>query len=106
VSFTYQKFATFKWWLLSPKPIATNFVLFICIYPVGCILAHKNLLNESRDVFAQVREATADFPDVWLNIAHIYVEQKQYIAAVTMVTLYAYEWFAVQYFVYDWIELQ
>lgn len=51
----------------------------------GCILAHKHLLNESRDVFAQVREATADFSDVWLNIAHIYVEQKQYIAAVTMV---------------------
>ncbi|XP_067928007.1 RNA polymerase-associated protein CTR9 homolog [Watersipora subatra] len=51
---------------------------------IGCILAHKSLLNEGRDVFAQVREATADFSDVWLNIAHIYVEQKQYIAAVTM----------------------
>jgi len=36
-------------------------------------------------VFAQVREATADFCDVWLNIAHIYVEQKQYVAAVQMV---------------------
>ncbi|CAF0874480.1 unnamed protein product [Didymodactylos carnosus] len=51
---------------------------------VGCVLAHKNYLNEARDIFAQVREATADFPDVWLNIAHIYVEQKQYIPAVQM----------------------
>ena len=32
----------------------------------------------------QVREATADFCDVWLNIAHIYVEQKQYISAIQM----------------------
>jgi len=38
-------------------------------------------------VFAQVREATADFCDVWLNIAHIYVEQKQYVAAVQMVSV-------------------
>lgn len=33
----------------------------------------------------QVREATADIPDVWLNLAHIYVEQKQYVAAIQMV---------------------
>lgn len=51
---------------------------------VGCVLAHKNLLNEARDIFAQVREATADFSDVWLNIAHILVEQKQYIRAIQM----------------------
>ena len=30
----------------------------------------------------QVREATADFCDVWLNIGHIYVEQRQYISAI------------------------
>ena len=49
------------------------------------MLAHKGCINESRDVFAQVREATADFCDVWLNIAHIYVEQRQFVAAVQMV---------------------
>ncbi|CAG5134684.1 unnamed protein product [Candidula unifasciata] len=51
---------------------------------IGCVLAHKGCINEARDVFAQVREATADFCDVWLNIAHIYVEQRQYVAAVQM----------------------
>ena len=51
---------------------------------IGCVLAHKGYMNESRDVFAQVREATADFADVWVNIAHIYVEQKQYVASVQM----------------------
>ena len=49
-------------------------------------MAHKGCINEARDIFAQVREATADFCDVWLNIAHIYVEQKQYVAAVQMVS--------------------
>ena len=33
----------------------------------------------------QVREATADVPDVWLNLAHIYVEQKQFVSAIQMV---------------------
>ncbi|KAK7475279.1 hypothetical protein BaRGS_00033510 [Batillaria attramentaria] len=51
---------------------------------IGCVLAHKGCINEGRDVFAQVREATADFCDVWLNIAHIYVEQRQFVAAVQM----------------------
>ncbi|KAF8567774.1 hypothetical protein P879_07001 [Paragonimus westermani] len=51
---------------------------------IGCVLAHKGFVNEARDVFAQVREATADFADVWINIAHIYVEQKQYTAAIQM----------------------
>ena len=51
------------------------------------MLAHKSHINEARDVFAQVREATADMCDVWLNIAHIYVEQKQYVSAVQMVSL-------------------
>ena len=53
---------------------------------IGAILAHKGYYNEARDIFAQVREATADFSDVWLNIAHIYVEQKQYVSAIQMVS--------------------
>ena len=61
--------------------IGLNNVLFS-----GCVLAHKNNINEARDIFAQVREATADFCDVWLNIAHIYVEQNQYVAAIQMVS--------------------
>ena len=56
------------------------------VYLTGCVLAHKGHINEARDIFAQVREATADFSDVWLNIAHIYVEQKQFVAAVQMVS--------------------
>ena len=71
---------------------------------IGAVLAHKGCIQEARDIFAQVkllfaikildnvdltsltphqvREATADFCDVWLNIGHIYVEQRQYISAI------------------------
>lgn len=52
---------------------------------IGAVLAHKGAVNEARDIFAQVREATADFCDVWLNIAHIYVEQRQFVSAIQMV---------------------
>lgn len=52
---------------------------------IGAVLAHKGCVNEARDIFAQVREATAEFCDVWLNIAHIYVEQKQFVSAIQMV---------------------
>lgn len=51
---------------------------------LGCVFAIRGMFNEARDIFSQVREATADFPDVWINIAHIYVEQRQYVAAVQM----------------------
>ena len=34
---------------------------------------------------SSVREATADMPDVWLNLAHIYTEQNQFISAIQMV---------------------
>lgn len=56
----------------------------------GAVLAHKGYYREARDVFAQVREATADISDVWLNLAHIYVEQKQYISAVQMVRAHSH----------------
>lgn len=57
-------------------------------------MAHKGYFREARDVFAQVREATADISDVWLNLAHIYVEQKQYISAVQMVKSLPLQMFA------------
>ena len=51
---------------------------------IGSVLAHKGYINEARVIFAEVREATADFCDVWLNIAHIYVEQNQFVSAIQM----------------------
>ncbi|XP_018496756.1 LOW QUALITY PROTEIN: RNA polymerase-associated protein CTR9 homolog [Galendromus occidentalis] len=67
---------------------------------IGAVLAHKGYIHEALEVFAQVREATADFPDVWLNIAHIYVELKQYVWAIQM-----YENCLHKFYKYDNVEI-
>ncbi|OAF71724.1 RNA polymerase-associated protein CTR9 [Intoshia linei] len=51
---------------------------------IGCLLAQRRLFNEARDVFSQVREATNEFSDVWINIGHVYFEQQHYMAAIQM----------------------
>ncbi|KAJ3615765.1 hypothetical protein Zmor_012319 [Zophobas morio] len=51
---------------------------------VGAILAEQGALDEAGDVFLQVREATTDFPDVWINLANVYVAQKKYVQAVKL----------------------
>jgi hypothetical protein len=33
----------------------------------------------------QVREATAEVPDVLVNLAHVYMQQGQYVSAIKMV---------------------
>jgi RNA polymerase-associated protein CTR9 len=42
---------------------------------------------EAKEFFVQVREATAEMPDVWINLAHVYLAQRQYINAIKMVIL-------------------
>ncbi|KAI3384535.1 hypothetical protein SNEBB_003603 [Seison nebaliae] len=49
---------------------------------IACVLATKNMYNEARDIFSQVRESTSIFPDVWMNIAHVLTEQHQYKTAI------------------------
>lgn len=68
---------------------------------IGAVLAHKGAVNEARDIFAQVREATADFCDVWLNIAHVYVEQRQFVSAIQMVMVFMCSWqFLCSYWIF------
>ncbi|KRY40955.1 RNA polymerase-associated protein CTR9 -like protein [Trichinella spiralis] len=49
---------------------------------VGCVLAHRGYFQEAKEVFSRVCEATGDFVDALLNIAHIYVELRNYVAAI------------------------
>ncbi|KAK0170396.1 hypothetical protein PV328_010964 [Microctonus aethiopoides] len=60
---------------------------------IGAVLAHKGYLNEARKIFAQVLESTTEFCDVWLNIAHIYVEQKQFYHHVEVLQYLARAYF-------------
>eukprot|EP01134_Creolimax_fragrantissima_P001688 CFRG1688T1 len=51
---------------------------------IGCVLAEKGFLNDARQIFVQVREATGDMPYIWMNLAHACLHQKQYINAIKM----------------------
>mmetsp|Transcript_39349 Transcript_39349/g.63823 ORF Transcript_39349/g.63823 Transcript_39349/m.63823 type:complete len:766 (+) Transcript_39349:2-2299(+) len=51
---------------------------------VGVLLADKGKIAEAKEVFSMVRECTADMPDVWVNMAHIYLAQGQHINAIKM----------------------
>jgi len=41
-------------------------------------------LNDAKDFFLQVREATNDMPDVWLNLAHVFVAQGLHLNAIKL----------------------
>eukprot|EP00729_Bicosta_minor_P005564 gene5564-32385_t len=45
---------------------------------IGCYFALQGRLAEAKDIFIQVREAATDTPEPWLNLAHIYFEQRSY----------------------------
>jgi len=54
---------------------------------IGCVLACKGHLQQAKEVFLNVREATGgdrEVVDAWLNLAHIYVSQEQYVDAITL----------------------
>eukprot|EP01117_Protostelium_nocturnum_P007261 TRINITY_DN2598_c0_g1_i2.p1 TRINITY_DN2598_c0_g1~~TRINITY_DN2598_c0_g1_i2.p1 ORF type:complete len:1004 (-),score=427.67 TRINITY_DN2598_c0_g1_i2:118-3129(-) len=51
---------------------------------VGIIYAEQNRLQNAKDFFVEVREATADMPDVWINLAHVHLAQGSYTNAIKM----------------------
>ncbi|KAK0406995.1 hypothetical protein QR680_018937 [Steinernema hermaphroditum] len=53
---------------------------------IACVLAQKGNFAEARDIFAQVRESTTNFLDVWMNLAHIYMENGQFVSAIQFYT--------------------
>jgi tetratricopeptide (TPR) repeat protein len=48
---------------------------------VALVLAEKQYFSEAKDFFFQVREAVADNPSVWINLAHVQMRQGQFVAA-------------------------
>ncbi|KAI7866509.1 hypothetical protein BDF14DRAFT_1811906 [Spinellus fusiger] len=47
-------------------------------------LAENGHIEHAKDIFNQVRESTASNPCVWLNLAHTFVELKQYRQAIVL----------------------
>ncbi|XP_055351181.1 RNA polymerase-associated protein CTR9 homolog [Paramacrobiotus metropolitanus] len=51
---------------------------------LGALLARIGQTEEAKEMFAVVRESSADILDLWLNIGHQYCEAKQYVAGMKM----------------------
>jgi RNA polymerase-associated protein CTR9 len=51
---------------------------------LAIVFQEQGLLDEAKDFFMQVREATSHIPDVWINLAHINLLQRQYENAIRL----------------------
>eukprot|EP00912_Choanoflagellata_sp_UC4_P002435 UC4_evm1s1540 len=51
---------------------------------IGCVLAAKGDISKAKDIFMNVREATNDMSDTWINLAHIHITLGQYNHAIKM----------------------
>ena len=51
---------------------------------LGIIMAEKRKLSEAKDFFMKVRESTSNFPDVWVNLAHVFILQGQFSNAISL----------------------
>ncbi|KNC56167.1 TPR repeat-containing protein [Thecamonas trahens ATCC 50062] len=51
---------------------------------IGIVLADKGQIGAAKVVFDSVREASSEFPDVYVNLGHCALAQKQYVKAITL----------------------
>ncbi|MDP2434448.1 MAG: tetratricopeptide repeat protein [archaeon] len=51
---------------------------------LGLLMVQHGYMTQALDIFLQVRDAKPEFPDVWLNLGHVYFSQKQYSNALQM----------------------
>lgn len=52
---------------------------------LGMVLAEKGTLDHAKDVFARVREVSAEvLGDVWINLAHVYLAQNKHNEAIRL----------------------
>ncbi|CAO3613497.1 unnamed protein product [Cunninghamella blakesleeana] len=51
---------------------------------LAIVLAENNHIEQAKDIFTQVREASPDNASAWINLAHVFVDLKQFNHAITM----------------------
>lgn len=51
---------------------------------LGIMVAEKGNFELAKQIFSQVREASPDMPDAWINLAHIYVAEERYAEAIQL----------------------
>lgn len=51
---------------------------------LGIMVAEKGNFELAKQIFSQVREASPDMPDAWINLAHIFVAEGRYAEAIQL----------------------
>lgn len=54
---------------------------------LGIMIAEKGNFEHAKQIFSQVREASPDMPDAWINLAHIFVAEERYQEAIQLYTV-------------------
>ncbi|KAF4047289.1 Tetratricopeptide repeat [Phytophthora infestans] len=54
---------------------------------LGIMIAEKGNFELAKQIFSQVREASPDMPDAWINLAHIFVAEERYQEAIQLYTV-------------------
>eukprot|EP01080_Neovahlkampfia_damariscottae_P000686 gene686-8938_t len=51
---------------------------------LGAIIATQGYLENAKDILLKCRETTSEIPEIWLNLAHIFVCSKEYNQAIKL----------------------
>lgn len=55
---------------------------------IGAVMGEKGYIDAAKDVILRARESTSNIAEVWINLAHVNMCQKQYINAAKIVSLH------------------
>jgi RNA polymerase-associated protein CTR9 len=48
------------------------------------VLAEQGFQAEAKTIFQRVRESTMELPDAWVNLAHMFLAEKEYFQAISL----------------------
>ena len=51
---------------------------------IGICLEQRGYINEAKEIFSQLKQNEINFPDCWVNLAHIHLDSNQYYAALNI----------------------
>ncbi|DBA03263.1 TPA: hypothetical protein N0F65_011622, partial [Lagenidium giganteum] len=66
------------------KTIQTHASNIYAANGLGIMVAEKGNFELAKQIFTQVREASPDMPDAWINLAHIFIAEERYSEAIQL----------------------
>ena len=57
---------------------------YVAVNGLAMVFAERKLIEVAKDCLMKVKESAPNFPDVWVNLAHIFIKQKHYSSAISL----------------------